>query len=60
MYEILNSDMHDDSVIAYFRNVYNRSIVAIAKTSQHTHLEFTANETSKHVTFILYNKSFSF
>ncbi|CAF3523391.1 unnamed protein product [Rotaria socialis] len=45
MYDILNVDTHQDSIIAYFRNAYTRSIVAVSKT-QRGHLELTTNETT--------------
>ncbi|CAF2515095.1 unnamed protein product [Rotaria sp. Silwood2] len=46
MYEILNANTPEDSIVAYFRNAYNSSIVVISKTSQHGRLEFTTNETT--------------
>ena len=47
MYEILNAHAHDSSIIAYFRNAYNGSIVAISTTPQRGHLEIIVNETCK-------------
>ncbi|CAF0804583.1 unnamed protein product [Rotaria sordida] len=46
IYEILNVNTPDDNIVAYFRNSYNRSIIALSKTPQHGHLEFTTNETT--------------
>ncbi|CAF4924821.1 unnamed protein product, partial [Rotaria sp. Silwood1] len=45
MYEILNANTPEDSIIAYFRNTYTRSITMLSKTPQHGHLELTTNET---------------
>jgi hypothetical protein len=47
MYEILNAHDHDNSIVAYFRNANNGSIVAISTTPQRGHLEIIANETSE-------------
>ena len=46
MYEILNAHTHDSSIVAYFRNANNGSIVAISTAPQRGHLEIIANETS--------------
>ena len=46
MYEILNAHAHDTSIVAYFLNANNGSIVAISTTPQRGHLEIIANETS--------------
>ena len=46
MYEILNAHSHDSSIVAYFRNAYNGSIVALSTTPQRGHLEIIVNETS--------------
>jgi hypothetical protein len=46
MYEILNAHSHDSSIVAYFRNAFNGSIVAISTTPQRGHLQIIANETS--------------
>ncbi|CAF3135572.1 unnamed protein product [Rotaria socialis] len=46
MYEILNAHEHDSSIIAYFRNAYNGSILAISTTPQRGHLQLIANETT--------------
>ena len=46
MYEILNAHEHDSSIVAYFRNAYNGSIVAMSTTPQRGHMEIIANETS--------------
>ncbi|CAF5039257.1 unnamed protein product [Rotaria sp. Silwood1] len=46
MYEILNANTPEDSIIAYFRNTYTRSITMLSKTPQHGHLELTTNETT--------------
>ncbi len=51
MYEILNAHSHDSSIVAYFRNAYNRSIVAISTTPQRGHLEMIANDTSSIIFF---------
>lgn len=56
MYEILNTDTSNDNIIAYFRNAYNGSIVAITQTSQRENLELTINETSKIRFLILFHK----
>ena len=45
MYEILNAHAHESSIVAYFRNAYNGSIVAMSTTPQRGHLEIIANET---------------
>ena len=47
MYEILNAHTHDSSIIAYFRNGYNGSILAVSTTPQRGHLEIIVNETCK-------------
>lgn len=47
MYEILNAHTHDSSIIAYFRNAHNGSIIAISTTPQRGHLEIIVNETCK-------------
>jgi hypothetical protein len=47
MYEILNAYAHDSSIVAYFRNAYNGSVVAVSTTPQRGHLDLIANETSK-------------
>ena len=46
MYEILNAHSHDSSIVAYFRNGYNGTIVALSTTPQRGHLEIIVNETS--------------
>lgn len=46
MYEILNAHSHDSSIIAYFRNGYNGSIITVSTTPQRGHLDIIANETS--------------
>jgi hypothetical protein len=56
MYEILNTDTSNDNIIAYFRNAYNGSIVAITQTSQRENFELTINETSKIRFLILFHK----
>ena len=56
MYEILNTDTSNDNIIAYFRNAYNGSIVAITQTSQWENFELTINETSKIRFLILFHK----
>ncbi|CAF2684025.1 unnamed protein product [Rotaria sp. Silwood2] len=45
MYEILNAQTHDSSIVAFFRNAYNESILAISTTPQRGVLELIANET---------------
>jgi hypothetical protein len=56
MYEILNPNIDDDNIIAYFRNAYNGSIVATSKSSNRGHLNFATNETSKMKFGIFYYK----
>lgn len=57
MYEILNAHTHDSSIIAYFRNAYNGSIIAISTTPQRGHLEIIVNETCRSSHFSLENKT---
>jgi hypothetical protein len=45
MYEILNAHAHDSTIVAYFRNAYNGSIVAMSTTPQRGHMEIIANDT---------------
>lgn len=47
MYEILNAHEHDSSIIAYFRNGLNGSIIEISTTPQRGHLQIIVNETCK-------------
>lgn len=54
MYEILNAQTHDSSIIAYIRNAKNGSIAAISTTPQRGHLQLIANETSQ-IIFILFH-----
>jgi hypothetical protein len=64
MYEILNVHAHDSSIVAYFRNANNGSIVAISTTPNRGHLEIIANETSSIISilksFDLFYFSFSY
>ncbi|CAF0718884.1 unnamed protein product [Adineta steineri] len=46
MYEILNAHTNDNSIVAYFRNAHNGSIIAVSTTPQRGHLEIIANETT--------------
>ncbi|CAF3597017.1 unnamed protein product [Rotaria sp. Silwood1] len=46
MYEILNSQTHDSSIVAFFRNAYNGSILAVSTTPQRGNLQLTTNETT--------------
>jgi hypothetical protein len=59
MYEILNAHSHDSSIVAYFRNAYNGSIITVSTTPQRGHLEMIANETSS-MSFFFFPKLFSF
>ncbi|CAF1504396.1 unnamed protein product, partial [Adineta ricciae] len=46
MYEILNAATPDDRIIAFFRNAYNGSILALSRTPQRGHLDLTINDTT--------------
>ncbi|CAF0988715.1 unnamed protein product [Rotaria sordida] len=46
IYEILNAQTHDSSIIAFFRNATNGDVVAVSTAPQRGHLQLIANATS--------------